>query len=103
MRVEMDALGSPSLEVPTVSVDVKQHLKNEVGDPLGRDKQKSAFAPLLPYHFNACPEITARSVSSPLSLEYCLENWTALGGPTRTFPCFMSATISREGGFRIKQ
>ena len=86
VRVEMDVLGSPSLEVPTVSVDVKQHLKNEVGDPLGHDEQKSAFAPLLPYHFNACPEMNARSVSWPLSLEYYLEyyleNWTALRGPT---------------------
>ena len=93
----------PSLEVPTVSVDVKQHLKNEVDDPQGHDERKSAFAPLLPYHFNACPEINARSRSSPLSLEYYLENWTALGGLTRMFPCLMSATISREGGFRIKQ
>ena len=28
MKVEVDVLGSPSLIVPTVSVDVKQHLKN---------------------------------------------------------------------------
>ena len=29
MKVEVDVLGSPSLTVPTVSVDVKQHLKKK--------------------------------------------------------------------------
>ena len=47
MKVEVDVLGSPSLIVRAVSVDVKQHLKKKI--PTMNCKIKDCLAPSKSY------------------------------------------------------
>ena len=56
MKVEMAVLGSPSLKVRTVSVDVKQ-----------RRTQTAASLPLLKYMLNACTGVDRYQCRTPLS------------------------------------